>query len=193
MEVINTPTVGAAQQVDAVEQPQEIEDPPGGHLRNDVGATVDAAQQVDAVAQCEECAERAVLRGPPGGILALKILGETHQVMRRLTALLCGCSSSEVVKCGVEHRSGHVGMVARCSVTVSGPLAAGPADTADLAGAARARCSETSFFIERHSAKARICAYLLREVKRAQDTQRVKVVRSACARICHAASQHLLA
>ena len=140
MEVIDAPTVGAAQQVDAVEQPEEIEDPPGGHLRNDVGATVDAAQQVDAVAQCEECAERAVLRGPPGGILALKVLGETHQVMRRLTALLCGCNSLEV-----EHRSGHVGMVARCSVTVSGPLAAGPADTADLAGAARVRRSETSF------------------------------------------------
>ena len=88
---------------------------------------------------------RSVLRGPPGGILALKVLGETHQVMRRLTALLCGCSSLEVVKCGVERRSGHVGMVARCSVTVSGPLAAGPADTADLAGAARVRCSETRF------------------------------------------------
>ena len=60
--------------------------------------TVDAAQQVDAVTYCEDCAE-------VGGILRLKVLGETDKATWALAAPSLCVQLLEAVGC-VEHGGG---------------------------------------------------------------------------------------
>ena len=60
--------------------------------------TVDAAQQVDAVTYCEDCVE-------VGGILLLKVLGETDKATWALAAPSLCVQLLEAVGC-VEHGGG---------------------------------------------------------------------------------------